>query len=375
MFILIDTNIFFNNWFLRNPGFKLLANFCSNTRARIMLSQVVVEEVDAKFELERVRVNRALKEAMYAAGRVAENAMPSPALEIARNYSFAQVASNLFTGSIVPVSYDGVENSVMVKKAISSKRPFRESEKGYRDCLMWLSALMHLKAHQEVASGGSPELVFITKNHTDFCEKGKPLKLHRDLLEDMAALGIKNLVSVYGDLREFIESRVDATIHREVHDELLDDLQHEISSVVEERALSFLNAMPVSDSRLMLESANYSSAIVQLIYAFQWGLVEGEEDGRIVAVRKLDADRIVLDYSFNLRMVSLDVAVATADFQANKVMLEKAFFDIHVEDGATVLDDIVRCDFSASVTVNVKTREVESAAIDSASIRPKRQII
>ncbi len=47
MLIFIDTNIFFRNWKLKNADFSFLFNFITNENGVLLLSELVVSEIES----------------------------------------------------------------------------------------------------------------------------------------------------------------------------------------------------------------------------------------------------------------------------------------------------------------------------------------
>lgn len=374
MLLLIDTNIIFNNWFLRSPQFALLANFCRNTGAKLMLPQVVIDEVDAKFKAERSKTVQSLQDVLRRCTDLSNEPIPAIAIDMNQPYSFVDVAANHFQ-NVEVLSYDLVEHAVMVKKAIAYKRPFRESEKGYRDCLMWLSVLQHLaRPHRRSGSMPPEHIAFINQNTSDFCDKNDPTKLHQDLLADLDAYQIKNEISMFTSLRAFIDARVDSSLHSVEHRAFVDELDENIENAVEDGAIAFLKERSLSETRRMLDAANFESATTKVIQSVDdWSIWEGLEDGSVLDIRKLDDERLYVDYSFNLRMIELRVGVDAADFHANRSLLEHEFNNFEIVGDTVYLDTVVRCDFAGTLTINIREREVEEVGIDSATIRSVRR--
>ena len=87
----------------------------------------------------------------------------------------------------------------MVDRILAKRRPFTDSEKGYRDALIWHSTL-------EVASAG--RTVLLTANTRDFAEAGDksaPPNLASDLVDDIEGLGFPtNQVTLMTSTRQLL---------------------------------------------------------------------------------------------------------------------------------------------------------------------------
>src|SRR6187402_425400 len=46
MFVFIDTNVFYNNWYASNADFKFLFNYLENTDSTLLISELVCQEVE-----------------------------------------------------------------------------------------------------------------------------------------------------------------------------------------------------------------------------------------------------------------------------------------------------------------------------------------
>lgn len=97
MYLLIDTNIFFDNWFLNSPQFKLLGNFCNNTGIKVLLPQIVLQEVENKYKisvqhLETQAAELSRKISGLTPERIIDFLPPSP-----NNYDLASILKKLST--------------------------------------------------------------------------------------------------------------------------------------------------------------------------------------------------------------------------------------------------------------------------------------
>ena len=59
MQIFIDTNIFYNDWFIQNSNFKYLFNYINNDGHTLLLSKLVIQESE---NIRNREINEALSE-------------------------------------------------------------------------------------------------------------------------------------------------------------------------------------------------------------------------------------------------------------------------------------------------------------------------
>jgi hypothetical protein len=97
---------------------------------------------------------------------------------------------------------------VVVDRALACKRPFLEGEKGYRDTLIWLSLLEHIKV-----TDSQDEIVFITANSKDFFESGSKDTFHPDLITDIQALPTSISIKAFSSPAAFVESVINKHEH------------------------------------------------------------------------------------------------------------------------------------------------------------------
>lgn len=133
MYIIIDTNIFFNNWFLKSPQFSLLANFANNTNARLLLPRVVCMELKNKFDSES---KATLEEIEKISRRCSDLKIDMKIEGPAQNsieYDFAKIIAEKFDNVDI-IEHDLVTHDILVRKAIKGQRPFRARRKRISRC-------------------------------------------------------------------------------------------------------------------------------------------------------------------------------------------------------------------------------------------------
>lgn len=367
MFIFLDTNIYFNQWHLRSPQFSLLANFCNNTGAVLLVPIVVVEETRAKFEIARIEL---LAEVTKVSRRCEDFGLDKKtfsAISISPTYNFSDIVQAKFR-HVQFLPYEKVPHGLLVEKAIHKKRPFREKEKGYRDSLMWMSLLDFLKE-----DNSKTPIAFINANSDDFMSSdGEKNKLHSDLIDDLKLWGIENDFLVYPALRLFNEKHIEPTVHGFDHDTFKDDFGPAFEETAEEIAIDYLNSLSLAGTRTLLGDAGYSRLGLSLIQEATWEIFEGVEDPEFLGFEKLADNKIYVRYRFNLRILTVKVGMTTVAYLTNQAVLDHNFMNVDSQGADTYMYAFPRCDFDASFTFDTTTAEIETGEIDMASIRPIR---
>lgn len=102
------------------------------------------------------------------------------------------------------IPYPSISHQELVKRNLARKKTFQETGKGYRDALIWES--VKSICEKSLSLFENPKIIFVNKNHKDFCEEGL---LHPDLKEDLVNNGInENYVRVIEDIDIFIKEYI-----------------------------------------------------------------------------------------------------------------------------------------------------------------------
>lgn len=369
MLIFIDTNIFFNHWYLRAPLFELLANYVSNERATVLVSEVVCEEMNAKFQSERASAAKELTKAIRRSTDFQLDPKPVVVPTLNEEYDFRAILKSRFENLTV-VPCDTVPHSMLVPRAISSIRPFRDNEKGYRDSLMWLSLLEHLK--DEHSNRG--ELVFINANSSDFFRTDSTgLKLHADLEADLSKAGFSGTLRPFTSLKDFADTGIDKILHSIRHEEFEERLGSEMEELAANAAIDYLQQMSLPAAQEFLEDAELPRRCARAIRTFTVEDYEGVEDPEVLSLSPLSGGSLYVRYQFNLLTVMYTVEVSTEDYLANVDEFNEEFINIDVQERLVQMQTFRRIDFDASLAFEPKSDEFTSVSVDRAVARPLRK--
>lgn len=355
MKIFLDTNVFYNNWFVKNANFKFLFHFLNNECNELLLSELVVEETNNIRERELVSQ---LNEINSSINRVRKLNREKINFDIGslgvESYDLKLIlAENV--NDIINVKYDDIPHKIIVKRALDNKKPFSDREKGYRDTLIWLSFLQYLRE-----SNDNDDVVFISENSSDFFSLGKGgLSLNEDLLDDVKKLGIKQEIIPFKKLHDFVVASIDKNFHAFDHaksEALFEDF-------LEVECNNYLSGF----DNLMLSQYLFNPIFeskVSTLLDVRVDIFEDFEDGEIVGVSSIDSDRFFVAYTFNLRRVFLEIDIPFADYMANKSELDSSYSYITTDGSIATLEILVRPYFSVSFIFSPKNNKLDAFSVD-----------
>lgn len=361
MHVFLDSNIFFKKWFLESSQLRLVFHYLNNECETLFLSELVVEEVDNKYrslaaktlsDLEREVANL---RAFYPSLSVG-----LPVMDELPHYSLRSKLKEK-VDSLSIVNYDDIPQSVVVGRAIASKRPFQEGEKGYRDTLIWLSFLRHLEKFEI-----DGDVAFITANAKDFMGSGKGV-FHPDLQEDLAAAGLTCRVQAFSSLNDFISENVNAVDH------LIDESKVEalVEGYLEDEGVNYLENMSHSHLLELEEHLFGGSRVLANSSPITAHIVEGMEDLDLEATRDMGEGNVFIASTYELRMIELDFDITLHDYEVHKDSINKSefVFDVSIGGGVVTIMSLVRPVYEVSFVYNVETEQCDGYYVDGLSFR------
>jgi len=344
MKIFLDTNVFYNNWFMKNANFKYLFHFLNNEEHELIISELVIQEVenirnrDVRSSLAEIKKNiNKLKKL-----NLSKVEYESDTLGL-QEYKLLPLLDGKVE-SIHVFNYENIAHKEVVNRALINKKPFAEGEKGYRDTLIWLSFLNYV-SEQKITD---EEIIFITENSSDFFKVNKKeVTFHKDLINDFEVNGIEAKITPYTSLFDFVNSTIDQ------HDHAIDKVNMEwiLEEYVESEGERYLENMTNSDLSEYLEDSIFDSKVKEIL-EIRVDVWEGLEDPKILQTTKMEDSDIYVSYSFNLRRVTLEIDIPEVDYIENQSALHKLFIDIDVSSGVATLTTYVRPYFDVSFIYN-----------------------
>lgn len=202
LFIIMDTNTFYNNWHLRGPSMFLIEQYISIGKAKLFLPKIVVQEVKNLYRREIEKAVSHVHQINRLTSGIGLTVDPLSVSYVAAKYS-AVLDSRLESLGVEIVDYSQIPHDRVVERALSRRRPFRESDKGYRDTLVWESLL-------QIAGELGDTLYFISENAADFADGKQKGLLHPDLVHDLQAAGLEaTAVHYYHQLKLFTDAHIE----------------------------------------------------------------------------------------------------------------------------------------------------------------------
>lgn len=402
MQIFIDSNQFISDFLLKGAPFRYLLHFLSNSGNTLLLSRLVIEEVENKYGVEAQKAladatksRQRLKQLGLAQGAVVDDLPTEPAFDLEQRI-------REHVEGIEIVEYAAVPHADVVQRALKRRKPFdAEGDVGYRDSLLWLSLVHHMTS---VARNEDEEIIFISSNWRDFYEAGpgkqsksmkdgkskpdaqpqKPgsvgaatggvlsapgtkvdVQFHPDLMHDLTNL--KRPVHPFDSVASFVDTKVDKNEHV-INYEKKFELFEEF---LEENGLNVLRRLEERNGLLVLQqvfSLPLASALT--ILGSDAETFEGVEDLDIYIAEEVGHD-IYVSCGYDLRIVNVTLFVPRVQFDAYRHEIEAA---PHVWE-ATPLDETVairlslRAYYQASLSFDPSTKTCEGFSLHTFDVR------
>lgn len=403
MYVFIDSNQFIADYLLKGAPFRYLLHFLSNSGHTLLLSRLVIEEVENKFAIEALRaqgdfakIRQRLSQLGLESGAGPEGPFFSASFDLEN-----RIRNHL--ESLEIVEYAGVPHAEVVQRALSRKKPFdAEGDVGYRDCLLWLSLVQYLASR---SSSDSEEVIFISNNWRDFYRTGtgKQSKItdegktklggqlsrsgtisavsgnglaasaskaavdfHLDLMPDLEKL--KQRVLPFDSVATFVDSTIDKREHvinyekkwqlfeafiEECGLDVLKRLERENGSVV----LEWIFAVPTATSLTILRSEAET--------------YEGVEDFDIYVAEEVGQE-IYISCGYDLRSVNVTLIIPLIQYEAHRPEIEAAshvWETTSLDDGTVAVHLLLRCYYQASFSYDPKTESCDGFSLETFSVR------
>lgn len=375
MKILVDSNQFIADFLLQSAPFRYLIHFLNNEGHTLLMSRLVLEEVENKYSTE---TQRALAEASKSNQRLEQLGLSH---ESAKTFKLELPPLNLEQrireqiDSVQILEYENVSHTQVVQRALNRRKPFdADGAAGYRDCLLWLSLISQLASD---TSSTDEEVIFISNNWKDFYQAAPvkqavsdesdkassttsikkktstallKVKLHDDLIADLTPL--KKSVSPFYTVAAFVDTKVDKSKHVISYDksyELFEDY-------LEEQGLEVLGS-PGSESIAILLRRIFpiSTANALTVLDSRAEIFDGLEDLNIYLAEEV-GNKVYVSCGFDLLQVDVNLTVPRAQFDAHRAEIESAVHVLEVREFGDKVDIqiFVRAYYQASFDFDPK---------------------
>jgi hypothetical protein len=355
MYIVLDTNVFFNNWHLRSAEFARFINHANAVAATILVSQVVVDEANAKYREHFSDFCSGLTSLRSKAKLlVPDRAFEWPKVDAEEPYDLLAILREKFH-SVECASYEKVGHQRLVKKAILEERPFQKSEKGYRDALLWFTILDFLEENRS-----DRHVAFVTDNKTDFFSDSKSEKpdFHPHLIADWKLKNLENKLFPYRRLSQFNDEQPTPTDQAVDMDAFSND---NLELIEEGFSTSVREYLEGPGTSRLLQLLCLPNMVVQ---SSSWDIVEGFEDTELLQVVPLSNSLSYVLCRFNLRAIYISLSVALDVYNAHKRDVDVTFQRITHDGDFVELEIGLRCYLRATALINAKTRDVSQIDFD-----------
>lgn len=220
VYILIDTNAYYGNLYFQGKKFQALQRFTDMTHSVVILPSILREELKKKHRetiSKDLSTTERIKKTYGNAVSITIDAEEiQQAYEKRIDGTLAGFAT--FDSGSIPVQK-------LLERSLAEKPPFGKSDKGFRDALIWESALEFIRKRKK-----KMPLVVVTNNTSDFGKDG----LAPELIDEAKALGIKTYhYQTIEDMLQNHSAPIDF-ITMEAVEAILDEHQGYLESVAED---------------------------------------------------------------------------------------------------------------------------------------------
>lgn len=353
MLIYLDTNIFYKNWFFESPHFKYLFHFINNEGHSLLISRLVIQEVEnirnreVKSSLEEIQ-----KSIQNLNKRLIRNVDFDDEIVNNQEYDFEKLLNNHVDYFDV-LEYRSVQQEEVVQKALYHLKPFQEDEKGYRDTLIWLSLLEFVK-QKDIKE----EVIFISSNKNDFFDQNqKHICFHPDLLKDIEVRNITTSIVPYETLFSFVKNTIDEALHS------FDHSNPDFEEFLEEEGERYLETFDYRGEIFNFRPYSFTIKFSQIL-SVEVDMFEGLEDPEVLAVKKMSKDSIYVNFKYNLRRVTLTLEIFKDEYLKYNDDIDVYFYDSQFHEDTVSITTVIRPYFDVSFIYNPLTEVADNYSVD-----------
>lgn len=204
MNVILDTNIFVNNYFLKSPKFIGLFDYLRKTDSNLYLISLVKDEVIQKY-IEEVELYVSSVDTFERNLKEKPEVLNGDVLiKQYQEYLKSFIKSNFWVDIIeVDIENIAIPYNEILKRAVKKEAPFNKNGKGFRDTVIWCAVQEIIKKTPK-----SESCCFISKDKEAFGDKAIREELKKELVDKNLELvffnTLEEFLSVYGKKMEFI---------------------------------------------------------------------------------------------------------------------------------------------------------------------------
>lgn len=193
MDVILDTNVYDEDLFLRKPDYTALIAYLRRTRSQLLIPEITKREVSkhlrkvAQTDLSRLKTNSAVFTKLID--------YSPPTLDFTVEHLQKYHDRQLRRAPRNIIKTPQIELETVVSRSLTETPPFRKSDKGMRDTIFWLTILDYLK------NVDSRHVALISNDQGDF---GRDNTLKKELINELIDLELKDRLSFYSTVGEFL---------------------------------------------------------------------------------------------------------------------------------------------------------------------------
>ena len=212
MKIILDTNVITKDYSLQGGRILKLSDAAKKLGYEVFIPEVVVDEIIHQYREELQEAHHKYLKGVRSLGRMGfevktateENFLEKAIEEKKKNY-----LGRLKVLGIKILPYPSTKHNDIVKKELNGKKPFVNSQKGYRDSLIWETVLEQLIPVKDLLF--DTQVLFLSSNIHDFAAKDN--SLHPDLIEDYTNKGFMECaVELVADIDKFFNENINGEL-------------------------------------------------------------------------------------------------------------------------------------------------------------------
>lgn len=200
MQVILDANIIKDNWYLKSPNFLVLEKLVQFGKCRLVIPEIVILEVRNLFRKELTSLTTSINKVNQIIPEVSKGISFPNIEELCGEYNKA-FYERLKEFNAEVLGHDDIPHAAIVARSLASRKPFTQSDKGYRDTLIW-EVILRKAANPKITT------FFISGNWRDFGQAEGSNQLHNDLLEDLESKELpSDSVQIYPSLKQWVDEQ------------------------------------------------------------------------------------------------------------------------------------------------------------------------
>lgn len=205
MKIIIDTNIINKDYKLHGKYIVTLSGAAAKLGYDVCVPEVVVDEIVSHYKDELLEAhdtyNKGVSKLKKLLPEMPKSIISELTVEDQLQKFREQYESELQAKNIKILPYPNVDHKSIVAKELDKKKPFKDSQKGYRDSLIWETVKSELIPAKDLFD--ECQILLLTRNTKDFADASG---LHKDLKDELLALGYSDtVVKLVTDCEKFFK--------------------------------------------------------------------------------------------------------------------------------------------------------------------------